>query len=306
MTGVAREIPLVFHSHGDALAGRFLRPVDDVTTRTPCVIVTGSWLTVKEQMASVYARRLTALGYTAFIFDFAGFGQSQGAPRQAELPARKIANIIDAAAFVHTMSFIDADRIGHLGVCASAQYTLAALARGAPIAAFASVAGWYHDAASVADFYGGPPGVAMRLERAGEATARFLDSGEVITAPAYDDGNDRAAMFFEVPYYGEARRGAVPSWTNAMAEMSWTYWLTFDGLAAARRVHTPTLIVHSDDCVLPDHARRVHQDLKGTKELVWSTGAQMDFYDQPDHVDRAMAAVGPWFATTLGPGLRPA
>ena len=47
------------------------------------------------------------------------------------------------------------------------------------------------------------------------------------------EGDDRAAMSLPLAYYGSADRGAVPSWTNAMAELSWLSWLTFDGLTGA-------------------------------------------------------------------------
>src|SRR5262245_18776594 len=114
-------------------------------------------------MATIYARRLTEAGYTAFVFDYAGFGESRGEPRQAEIPARKIEDIRAAAEFLQSMAFVDPGRIACLGVCVSAQYMLAALAMGAPIRAFASVAGWYHDPASLADFYGGDSGVTLRL-----------------------------------------------------------------------------------------------------------------------------------------------
>src|SRR4051812_33336487 len=73
---------------------------------------------------------------------------------------------------------------GALAVCASAQYTLAAMAAGAPIASYASVAGWFHDARSVAGFYGGAGGVADRLARADAAARRFLADGELTTVPA--------------------------------------------------------------------------------------------------------------------------
>jgi uncharacterized protein len=292
-------IDIVFHSNGVPLAGRFFRNTDDLATRRSCLIVTGSWLTVKEQMATTYARKLADMGFNTFVFDFSGFGASGGEPRQAEMPARKIADIISAAEFLRTFSFVDAQRIGHLAICASAQYALAALAAGAPIAAFASVAGWYHDAASIAGFYGGANGVSMRIARAEKAITAYLKDGTTITAPAYADGDDRAGMFFTLPYYARADRGAIPEWKNAMAEMTWLYWLSFDGLAAAERVPTPTLLFHSDDCALPAHVRLVHERLKGPRQLVWSTGAQVDFYDLPDHVERALAVVGPWFNKTL-------
>jgi dienelactone hydrolase len=49
----------------------FIRSGDSIQKRRPVVIITGSWRTVKEQMATTYAHRLADHGYTAFIFDFA-------------------------------------------------------------------------------------------------------------------------------------------------------------------------------------------------------------------------------------------
>src|SRR5262245_41682779 len=222
------EFPMLFPSGGTPLAGRLYRNVDDLVTRQPPVLVTGSWLTVKEQMPRTYARRLAEHGITAFTFDFTGFGQSGGAPRQLELPARKIADIAAAADFLSTMSFATHGGVGHVGICASAQYALAAIARGARVRSFMSIAGWYHDAVSVAPFYGGPEGVKARLTRARDAFDAWTSAGDVVMVPAYRPGDDRAAMFFELEYYASPERGAIPEWKNEMAEMSWSCWLTFD------------------------------------------------------------------------------
>jgi uncharacterized protein len=107
----------------------------------PAILVTGSWLTVKEQMPDLYARRLAQRGFTAITFDFAGFGSSGGGLRQAELPVSKMRNLFAVVDWVRTLSAVDADRIGLLGVCASAQYGLGAMARGLSVASFVSVAG---------------------------------------------------------------------------------------------------------------------------------------------------------------------
>src|SRR5215510_1472623 len=119
--------PLPFFRGGVRLAGRLFRNTDRIDVRQPAVIITGSWLTVKEQMAETYARRLAERGYTAFTFDFAGFGESGGAPRQAEIPNRKISDLIAAADFLSTLSFVEPGTLAHLAVCASAQYGLTAL-----------------------------------------------------------------------------------------------------------------------------------------------------------------------------------
>jgi uncharacterized protein len=167
------------------------------------------------------------------------------------------------------------------------------------VRAFASVAGWYHDAASVAPFYGGADGVGVRLARAAEAQERWLRSGDVRTVPAYRAGDDRAGMFFELDYYADPARGAVPAWRNEMAELTWLYWLAYDGLTPAHAVSTPTLFVHGDGCVLPDNLRAVHARLRGEKSLLWEAGTQTDFYDRPAHVRRAADAAADWFARTL-------
>jgi hypothetical protein len=46
------ELPVIFHSQGVPLVGRFIRNADSLQERQPVVIITGSWLTVKEQMAT--------------------------------------------------------------------------------------------------------------------------------------------------------------------------------------------------------------------------------------------------------------
>ena len=109
------EFPMVFPADGASLVGRVYRNVDDLVTPQPTVVVTGAWLTVKEQMARTYALRLAEQGITAFTFDFTGFGQSGGAPRQLELPARKIADIAAAADFLSTMSFVTEGGVGLRG-----------------------------------------------------------------------------------------------------------------------------------------------------------------------------------------------
>jgi uncharacterized protein len=291
--------PYLLQSGDVPLSARVYRETDDLLERQPAVLVTGSWLTVKEQMADHYARALAARGYTVFTFDFSGFGESGGGQRQLELPARKIADITAAARYVSALSFVRPGSLGYLGVCASAQYALAAIATGAPITSFVSVAGWYHDTATVAPFYGGMSGVDDRLGLARAALDEYLRTGALPTVPAYEAGNDRAGMFFELDYYADPGRGAVPEWRNEMAELTWLYWLTFDGLSSASRVSAPTLLVHGDDCVLPDNAKSVHDRLAGPRQLVWADGTQTDFYDQPDQVALAVDAADEHFRRTL-------
>ena len=283
--------PFLVHSGGVPLAGRMHAP-DGGGEPRPAIVVTGSWLTVKEQMPDRYAAELAALGWTALTFDFAGFGASGGEPRQLEAPTRKTA---DLAAVVAYASTIAPGAPAVLSICASAQYALAAAARGLPVSALACVAGWFHDAASLPALYGGADGVTERLARADAALEAYLADGTVTTVKAYDPDDERAGMPMPLPYYAEADRGAVPTWRNEMAEMSWRPWLTFDGVASAAAVPVPTLFVHSDDAVLPDNVHRIAAELGDRATVSWTEGQQIDFYDQPAQVGQAVAAADAHF-----------
>jgi dienelactone hydrolase len=289
---VIHTFPVIFHSDGVPLAGRIHRNDPNLADRQPAVAISGSWLTVKEQMPDLYARELAARGYTAMTFDFAGFGTSGGELRQVEMPARKINDITAATRFLQTLACVQADSIGYLGICATAQYAAAAIVRGAPVRSFASVAGWYHDAETVAPYYGGAAGV-------GERMARAIAAGPSTMVPAYEEGNDRAGMFIHHDYYQNPARGAIKQWRNEMAEMTWLYWLSYDGLTTAERLQVPTLFVHGDECALPDNVKRIHSRMPGPRTLVWEKGYQADFYDRPDLVGLAVKAVDEHFRATL-------
>jgi len=145
--------------------------------------------------------------------------------------------------------------------------------------------------------------VAKRLDRAADALALYQRTGEVRTVPAYDAGNEEAGMFLELDYYASPARGAVPTWVNEMAELSWLYWLTFDGLSAAPAVRAPGLFVHSDGCVLPENLRTVADATAGPTEVVWADGGtQIDFYDQDEQVSLAVDAADEHFRKHLPGG----
>lgn len=83
-------------------------------------------------------------------------------------------------------------------------------------------------------------------------------AGSSAIVPAYEEGNELAGMFIPLDYYAIPARGAILEWRNEMPEATWLYWLTYDRLTTAERVHVPTLFVHGDGCALPDNVKRIH------------------------------------------------
>ena len=56
--------------------------------------------------------------------------------------------------------------------------------------------------------------------------------------------------------------------------------------------------------MFPEHAKAVHAALKGSKQVEWTAGNQIDFYDQETQVTRAIALMAPHFQATLGVDMR--
>lgn len=289
---------VTFESGPNQLVGKLFK---SSSRSSLAILVTGSWTTVKEQMADRYATELAGRGFTTLTFDFAHFGESAGEPRQLESPGRKRDDIIAAARWLGAQDSVSA--VGGLAVCATAGYMAQAIAAGAPIAAFVTVAAWLHDAGTVGAMYGGDDGIAERMG-AGEAALQAYEAGgDVRYVPAYSATDSDAAMGGMVKsYYGDPDKGAVPEWVNRFAVQSWPEWLSYDGLAAAPAVLAPTLMVHSENAALPDNARRFAAALGGPSELLWREGTQLDFYSEPPQVDAAVEAAAEHFRRTLGPG----
>ncbi|MEM9607876.1 MAG: alpha/beta fold hydrolase [Actinomycetota bacterium] len=290
---------LRFDSHGDRLVADLFRPVDRPDGPAPIVVVTGSWTTSKEQQANFYARQLAGNGITALTFDFRGFGQSEGEPRDWEHPARKAEDIHAAIDFASTIEGVDPDRIGALGVCASAGYQSVNASTDPRVKALGLVAPWLHDTELVAPYYGGAEGVAHRIELSRRAEERFRAAGEVEFMPTISETDESAAMYGPFDYYLDPGRGAIPEWDARVAVMSWEPWLTFNPIDVASKISIPVRMVHSEDGAVPDGARAFFEQLAGPKDLVWTEGGQLDFYDQPAQVAVATPAMVDHFTANL-------
>jgi dienelactone hydrolase len=293
----ARRERVTFTSGGERIVGTLFRP-EGVSGPLPGVVVAGSWTTVKEQMAELYARELAARGFAALAFDFRNWGESGGQVRDYESPAMKIADIKEAAAFLARQPGVRPGGVGGLGVCASAGYMAHAVADGSDIRSFGTVANWLHDTNSARTLYG--ERYDRFLGQGRQAKAKFDRSGEVDYVPAFSQTDPNAAMQMDQPgYYGDPARGAVRQWPNRFAVMSWPEWLTFDALAPAERIRVPTLMIHSDQSALPDNARKFHAALKGPKALYWMQGMHLDFYDRAPLVAESMDVMATHFQRTL-------
>ncbi len=297
-----------FNSEGAELVGNLFLPKDfDPSKKYPALVVSGSWTTVKEQMAGLYARKLADEGFITLAFDFRNFGESEGEPRFYESPQLKKEDVRNAVSFLETVPEVDTEKLGAFGVCAGAMYTLMAASEDDRIRSVVTTASWLHDAEAVKLFYGGEEGVQSKVDAAREAKKVYAESGEVEYIPTISTEDPSAAMYGPYDYYLNPERGAIPQWSaDKFAVMSWEDWLTTDPMPTASALDKPTLMIHSDGAVLPQYTRNYFEMIASEdKKLHWmetdleSPYHQFSYYDQDAEVNESVAEASRWFHTKM-------
>ena len=293
-----------FISEGEKIVGNLYLPKSyDPNKKYPSIIVSGSWTTVKEQMAGLYAQKMADEGSVTLAFDFRNFGESEGAPRFYEDPEQKVEDIKNAVTYLESQPFVDKDKIGALGICAGSMYTLMAAASDKRIKSVVTAASWLHDAEAVKLFYGGEEGVNAKINAAKLAEKKFKETGEVEYIPSISTEDPSAAMYGNYDYYLNPERGAIPEWSaDKFAVMTWKSWLTLDPMPSAKKLNTPTLMIHSDGAVLPQYTKKYFDNIASDdKKLHWiktdlqSPFHQFAFYDQESEVNESIEQASGWF-----------
>ena len=297
-----------FQSEGAQLVGNLYYPPNfDDTKSYPAIVVSGSWTTVKEQMAGLYAEKLAHAGFITLAFDFRNFGESEGEPRFYESPALKKTDVRHAVTYLESLTEVNQTKIGAFGVCAGAMYTLMAASEDDRIKSVVTTASWLHDAEAVKLFYGGEEGVRTKVEAAQAAKQAYATSGEVQYIPSISTEDQSAAMYGPYDYYLNPERGAIPEWSaDKFAVMSWEDWLTTDPMPTAENLTVPTLMIHSDGAVLPQYTRNYFDRIASEdKKLHWmdteleSPYHQFSYYDQEAEVKESVTEASRWFAAKM-------
>jgi len=96
------------------------------TQKSAALIVGPPFTGVKEQTAGLYAQEMAARGFVTLAFDPSYTGESGGQPRNIAVPDIMVEDFSAAVDFLGTRPFVDHNRIGVIGVCASGGFALSA------------------------------------------------------------------------------------------------------------------------------------------------------------------------------------
>jgi uncharacterized protein len=286
--------PVTFASEGVVLRGNLYAGTG--AGRRPAVVMAHGFTAVAAQLEPA-ARAFADAGFAVLAYDHAGFGLSEGFPRQEVDPARQVRGYRDAVSFLRERADVDGTRIALWGSSFSGGHVLMAGALDPRIAAVVSqvpfVAGWDLIAArkDAEEFT-----AALFAER--EARSR----GALPTVlPVTGRRGEPCALPGDDGYEWFMATGG-PTWRNEVTLSSFELVRGYEpGWWAHRIAPRPLLmIVTTEDKITPaEPARAAFERAGEPKELVEIAGSHFAVYLGAGF-DAAMAATLAFLRRHLG------
>ena len=263
----------------------------DLNNDYPAVVVTGPMLSIKEQAQSVYAAKLTELGYVTLVFDGSYFGESQGEPRYQELPDAKQSDIEGAVDFLCSLPYVDSERIGGLGICGSGSYMSVAGVKELRLKAIAAIVPAISDISQspMMGFFAPADEVeaAKAAYESGEGEMMYLD----FMPRAFDEG---AAYYY-------TGRGNRLGWTNQVVAWSQLELVKYNVTDIMKDMQKPYLVVTGENAWSRPSSQEIFDAAPTVdKEMaVIPVASHFDMYDLAPFVDQGFDKIAPFFARTL-------
>ena len=124
-----------FDSHGVSCAATIYSAEPRPARPVPVIVMAHGFGSVRALRLFAYAERFAAAGYAVVVFDYRGFGDSEGEPRQLLDISMQHQDWRSALAFARTLDDVDADRVVAWGTSFAGGHVLTLAGEGEPFAA---------------------------------------------------------------------------------------------------------------------------------------------------------------------------
>lgn len=287
-------------------------PADfDPSTTYPAIISAHPTGSCKEQTSgNVYARALAEAGFVAIAFDASFQGASGGEPRFTEDPAFRVGDFSYVIDHLVTLPYVDADRIGVLGICGGAGYAVAATMIDRRVKALGTVAGSNVGRLMREGFTNYDPiGMleALATQRTAEARGAAAAVNDLLppSVEAAEENGLTDIDVLEATDYYKTERGAAEHGCTSFNFARQAALATWDAYDRAEVFLTQPLCIVIGDKPGGFASYRLGMELYGRaaskdKELVVVEGAShYDLYGRPEPTATALASLVPFFQQHL-------
>ncbi len=270
------------------------------------IVVTYPAGAVKEMSSGLYAMKLAEKGFASLAFDASHQGESKGLPRYMENPYERVEDVRCAVDFLCTQDFIDAHRIGAMGICAGAGYTINAALTDRRVRAVAGVSGTDAGAA-IRDGWSQDIPIEQQIALLEEASEQRTKEakGEAQLLGTYVPETvtkDMPVTMKEAHEYYRTPRASHPRSENKVSLVSMQNIMTFEAFHLMDKLLTQPLLMvvgsKSDAFYLSERA--INRAATSDKELFVIEGAtHVDLYDRELYVKQAIDKLATFFSEKL-------
>lgn len=295
-----------FKSKGVNCRGWLYRP-DEGKGPWPIVIMAGGWCYVKEIVMPQYAEFFIKAGLAVLIFDYRGFGGSDGEPRQHVDPNMQIEDYKNAVSFVETVPDLDSKRVGIWGISYSGGHVLAVGATDPRVKCIVSVVPVIDGHMNMVRAHGTEGFRRLQAAIAEDRTRRFkLGVSEYIPMTAVDHHQTICTW----PYaetnkiFLDIKNSVAPAHEHRNTIESVELLETYNVLHfSARILGTPTLMIiaENDDLTPWDYALEAFRKIKSTvkKAFILRKITHMSIYSKRTDLETAAEQATDWFSEYL-------
>ena len=294
----------------DIAADLYFPPAFDESMTYPAIISAHPIGSCKEQTAgAVYAKALSEAGFVVIAFDASFQGESGGLPRHLEDPGQRVEDFSRVVDYLVTLPYVDADRLGVVGVCGGGGYTLAAAKTEKRFKAVASMTGVNYGR-MLRDSLGGSDKVLEALRGvSAQRTAEAQGAASAVNGMLPTTASDAQAtgdidIIEAFDYYrtprGEAANGCVLfEAAHGATALGWDAFHLAEEL-----LDQPLLVVVGDKQgafgAYRDGQEIVRRAASQDKQLLVLEGvSHYDIYDRPHGAGKALEALIPFFTRHL-------
>ena len=293
---VVREKVRFHNRYGIELAGDLYLPLG-YTGQLAAVAVAGPFGAVKGQCAGLYAEELASRGFAALAFDPSFIGESGGEVRNVASPDINTEDFSAAVDFLSTRDFVDAEKIGILGICGWGGMAMNAAAMDTRIKATVTSTMYDMTRVNAKGYFDAADSADARYETKKALNAQRTEdykNGTYARAGGVVDPLPEDAPFFVKDYYDyyKTQRGYTERSLNSNDGWNVTSSLSFINMPILRysnEIRSAVLVIHGEKAHSCYFSKDAFADMvrdnpyADNKELLIIPGAvHTDLYDRKD------------------------
>lgn len=265
----------------------------DESKKYPAIIVGHPHGGVKEQTSGLYAQELASKGYVTIAYDNSYNGDSTGSVKRISSPEVFTEDTMAAVDYIGTRSYIDRNRIGALGVCASGGFMIHATAVDPRIKMIATVS-MYDMGGYWRNWVGqNKDGQLQLLQDSADQRWKDFENGSVTYFDQFplemsQEEFDKQDIVWQrfLDYYA-TDRARHPQSHGGFSINSMASWINFRPFANIDLLNNrPLLLIAGSEAhSLPFSQEAFDKSTQENKELYIVEGAtHVDLYDQKDKI----------------------